>query len=141
MIPSVSAQYNASIGAVGDRYLLFFRYDEPNFKDERRQIFSNIGCISLDRNFESLEKECSKIETNSAFSEDVRFFQNGERHFLVYNDLIPRSADRRGIRIGAIDLCKRRLEYVTTLDLASRKTEKNWTPFSLPGRNSFSLYD
>lgn len=137
VIPSVSAQYNASIGAVGNGYLLFFRYDEPSFKNERPQIFSNIGCISLDRNFEPLEKECSKIETNSTFSEDVRFFQNGENYFLIYNDLISRFVDRRGIRIGAIDLCKRRLEYVTTLDVDSRKTEKNWTPFSHRGEIYF----
>jgi predicted GH43/DUF377 family glycosyl hydrolase len=137
VIPSLGAQYNGSIGAVGDGYLLFFRYDEANFENERFQIFSNIGCISLDRNFEPIEKEYSRIETNSAFSEDVRFFQHGESHFLVYNDLISRSGDRRGIRIGSIDLCKRRLEYVTTLDLDSKKTEKNWTPFSHGGEIHF----
>jgi predicted GH43/DUF377 family glycosyl hydrolase len=136
-IPFISAQYNASIGAVGNGYLLFFRYDEPNFTNERLQISSHIGCISLDRNFEPLEKECSKIQTDSAFSEDVRFFQNGKSYFLVYNDLIPCPVDRRGIHIGAIDLCKRKLEYVTTLDLDSRKTEKNWTPFSHQGKIHF----
>jgi hypothetical protein len=137
VVPSVSAQYNASIGAVGNGYLLFFRYDEPNVKNEHLQIFSHIGCISLDGNFEPLEKECSKIETSSAFSEDVRFFQNGQSYFLLYNDRISRFADRRGIHIGAIDLCKRRLEYVTTLDVDSRKTEKNWTPFSHGGEIHF----
>ncbi len=137
MIASLAAQYNPSIGAVGEGYLLFFRYDETNFKNERLQIFSNIGCVSLDRNFEPLEKEHSKIETNSPFSEDVRFFQNGESHFLVYNDLISRSEDRRGIRIGSIDLSTRRLEYVTTLDLDSKRTEKNWTPFSHGGEIHF----
>lgn len=129
-IHSLSAPYNASIGAVGNDYLLFFRYDAPNFKNERLQFSSNIGCISLDRNFEPLENEYSRIETNSAFSEDARFFQSGESYFLIYNDQISHFADRRGIRIGAMDLSKRKLEYVTDLHVDSMKIEKNWTPFS-----------
>ncbi len=136
-IPSIPAPFNASIGSVENGYLLFFRYDEPNFKNESLQVFSHIGCISLDRNFDPLEKKHSKIETTSPFSEDARFFQNGENHFLVYNDPISPVSDRRAIRIGAIDLHTRRLEYTTALHLGPVKTEKNWTPFSHQGEIHF----
>jgi predicted GH43/DUF377 family glycosyl hydrolase len=136
-ISSISAAHNPSIVKFGDGYLLFFRHDEPNFKNGYWQVFSNIGCISLDRNFEPLEKSYSKIETHSLFSEDARFFQNGDRFFLVYNDLLPRFKDRRGICIGEIDLHRRRLEYVTRLDLGANTTEKNWTPFSHSGEVHF----
>ncbi len=129
-VPSVLAPYNASIGPMEDGYLLFFRYDTPSFGNNQIPFFSNVGCIQLDRDFEPLEKEFSKIETNSPFSEDARFFQNDGRYFLVYNDLTSPSVGQRGIRIGAIDLDKRRLEYVTALSSSSTKMEKNWTPFS-----------
>lgn len=136
-ISSLSSQHNPSIATIGDGYLLFFRYDEPSFKNDRLRVFSNIGCIELDRNFEPLEKKHSKIETHSSFSEDARFFQNGDHFFLVYNDLLPRFEDRRGICIGEIDLDSRRLEYVTRLDLRTNGTEKNWTPFSHSGKIHF----
>lgn len=132
-IPFIPAPGNASIGTNENGYLLFFRYDSPKCS----QFVSNIGCISLDSNFEPSENECSRIETNSSFSEDARFFKHGEDYFLVYNDLISRSGNQRGIRIGAIDLLKRKLEYVTPLHLDSTKVEKNWTPFSHQGQIHF----
>jgi predicted GH43/DUF377 family glycosyl hydrolase len=136
-IPSIPAPYNASIGATADRNILFFRYDEPNLHNERAEISSNIGCISLDQKFDLLEKEYSKIDTNSSYSEDARFFQEGDRCFLIYNDVTPHFGNQRCIHIGAIDVNKKRLEYITPLNLNSKKTEKNWTPFSHKGEIHF----
>lgn len=132
-VGSVSAPYNASIGHVESGYVLFFRYDTPSFG--RDPIFSNIGCVSLDQNFAPLNDSFFKIETQSLFSEDARFFQNEGRYFLVYNDLIPRF--ERTLRIGAIDLTKKRLDYITVLRSFSKKMEKNWTPFSYRGEIKF----
>jgi predicted GH43/DUF377 family glycosyl hydrolase len=136
-VPSVAGAYNAALGITERGHLLFFRYDSPSLKNDPASFFSNIGCIHLGPDFEPLEKEFSKIETESPFSEDARFFQHGKSYFLIYNDLISSVANRRGIRIGAIDVKKRCLEYVTTLDEGSLKMEKNWTPFSHRGEIQF----
>lgn len=128
-IHSVTAAYNASIGLFENRYFLFFRYNTPTFGTD--SYFSNIGYVPLGQNFEPLENEFSKIETNSTFSEDARFFQSEGRSFLIFNDVA--SSLQRTIRIGAIDLKKKRLEYITTPHFQSSKMEKNWTPFSHQG--------
>jgi predicted GH43/DUF377 family glycosyl hydrolase len=136
-IPSVTAAYNASLGSTEQGHILFFRYDSPSFGQNLVPFFSHVGCIHLDAHFEPLEKEFSKIETQSAFSEDARFFQNGDRHFLIYNDLVSDCVNHRGIRIGAIDVKKKCLEYVTSLNVDSSRMEKNWTPFSHRGEIHF----
>ena len=136
-IPAVPAPYNASIIEKGSGYLLFFRFDIPTIGKDHPPFFSSIGCINLDRDFKPTEKTFSKIKTNSNFSEDARIFQNGNRSFLVYNDLISDSKNRRGIRIASIDLDKKSLDFITSLSLPTSRAEKNWTPFSLEGEIHF----
>ena len=141
-LPSAKNAYNASIVKDGSGYLLFFRYDHPNSLGKGFPHFANIGCIGLGTDFTTLDIQHTQIDTDSEFSEDARVFENGGKHYLLFNDLIHNSKDSRGMCIAPIDLRKRNLRKVTSLNLNLSKIEKNWTPFSYDAQIHFlySIY-
>ena len=136
-IPFVASPYNGSLIEEENGYLLFFRFDTP--RSSSISYISNIGCIRLGKDFEPSESTFSKIETKSQHSEDARIFYSGGRCYFLFNDFIGKSMDRRGLRIGSIDLNTRSLDHITSLDIRSGPVEKNWTPFSHEG-NIYFLY-
>lgn len=127
-IPSVDAPYNASIGRLKKGYTLFFRYDMPS--EKKSILSSHIGCVQLSSDFEPLKDSFIKIDTESPFSEDARFFEHKDHQFLIFNDRIPQTADQRGIRIASIHPHTKKIDYITPLQASTLKIEKNWTPFS-----------
>jgi predicted GH43/DUF377 family glycosyl hydrolase len=136
-VPAFEAAYNGSLIKEENEYLLFFRFDTPRLGSKRIPYTSSIGCIHLAKDFEPSEKTFSQIETKSQYSEDARIFHSKNRSYFLFNDLVSESTERRGLRIGAIDLKTKSLDYITSLEGNFEPVEKNWTPFSYEGEIYF----
>ena len=136
-IPSAIVPYNASLIAQESGYQLFFRYDLPLAGKSKVPFYSHIGYVKLDHNFDLREPQLHTIETHSNFSEDPRVFQNGERCFLVFNDVIANGNRPRSMWMGELDEEQKVLNSIRTLAPNPTRTEKNWSPFVYEGEPYF----
>jgi predicted GH43/DUF377 family glycosyl hydrolase len=136
-IRNVIAPYNASIVEHGNGYLIFFRYDVIDQKCPY-PFYTYIGCAELDVNFEQTEKEFTRIDTHSDYSEDPRIVKVGQEFYIVYNDLVPDKYYRRGMHIANLNIENRRVNFVTALDPQMQSLEKNWVPFAYQDENNDS---
>ncbi|MBX9744841.1 MAG: hypothetical protein K2X08_06500 [Chlamydiales bacterium] len=131
-IPQAPTAYNAALVKQDIGYFMCFRIDTPIYACDTLSYVSDIGCIRLGKDFQPDETGFSIIDTGSQHAEDARIFQHQGQHYLLFNDLL--AANRpRGLRLGSLNMEKRRFEYLTSLDIHSGQVEKNWTPFSHEG--------
>lgn len=128
-IPQAPTAYNAALVKQDDGYFMCFRIDTPMYARDMLSYVSDIGSIQLGRDFEPEEMSFSIINTGSRHAEDARIFQHQGQYYLLFNDLLAFNRPR-GLRLGTFDIKKRRIDYLTSLDMKSGVVEKNWTPFS-----------
>ena len=129
--------YNASLTQKEGTNFLVFRYDVPIDGDPKMPYRPHIGCVELDPNFSPRAASFSPIDTQSNFSEDPRIFHNGDHYFLVFNEPVPNTKRLRGMRMGEIDLTQKTLSPIISLNIHSRRVEKNWSPFVYKGKSHF----
>ncbi|MDP1608677.1 MAG: hypothetical protein Q8L98_05130 [Chlamydiales bacterium] len=128
-ISQAPTAYNAGLVKQDDGYFMCFRIDTPIYARDTLSYVSDIGSIRLRRDFEPEEMSFSIIDTGSRHAEDARIFQHQDQHYLLFNDLLAINQPR-SLCLGALDIQKRRVDYLTSLDIKSGVVEKNWTPFS-----------
>jgi len=128
-IRNVFAPSNASLLENGDNFILFFRYDKPNRHAYPHHFFTNIGVVELDKNFEQTDKEFSRLDTQSNYSEDPRAVKVGNEVYVFYNEVHPHTNFCRTMKVANVDLKNFQLNFFTNLDLQMQPVEKNWMPF------------
>lgn len=138
-IRNVTAPYNASLIEHVDGYLLFFRYDIIHQNCPQR-FYTYIGCAELNANFEQTEKEFTRIDTHSDFSEDPRILKVEDQYYLIYNDLIQDKYPRRGMHVANLNVEENKVNFVTVLDPQLQSIEKNWVPFTYRDENNTSHF-
>jgi hypothetical protein len=138
-VRNVLAPYNASIVEHGNKFLLFFRYDQKG-DHAVRPYYTHIGCVELDEHFRQTDKEYLRIDTKSRFSEDPRILKSGSKLFLSYNDFLTRDYVRRSIHLASLHPETLATEYITNLHIAQKPIEKNWTPFIHGDELHFDYY-
>ncbi len=138
-IRNVPAPYNASIIEHGDGYLIFFRYDVID-QNCPLPFYTYIGCAELDKNFEQTEKEFTRIDTHSDYSEDPRVLKMEDQFYLIFNDIVSDKYYRRGMHVANLNIEDRTVNYVTVLDPQLQSIEKNWVPFAYRDENNKSHF-
>jgi predicted GH43/DUF377 family glycosyl hydrolase len=140
LAPGLKNCSNGSIVQNKDEgYFLFFRQDTwLPFKTYK----TSIHVVKLDKNFNCIN-EPKKLTPKCAQPEDPRAFITNGEIYCLYNDLIDKSGNKRGMYLAKFD---RELEVfcdVQDLNFSSQKIEKNWTPFfeGLKDGNLRVIYD
>ena len=129
-ISAPHANYNPSIVAYGNGYLMSFRHDIPDPNTltpvQRRGI---IGLVRLDASFRPIEEpKYLELEERYRDCEDTRLFYIGEKLYLCCCVFFPAQEISR---LGVAELDQQTLEarWITTLDKSNPlKIEKNWVP-------------
>jgi predicted GH43/DUF377 family glycosyl hydrolase len=133
-VPADFANYNPSIVACGEGYLMSFRHDIPDpntlTKVQRRSL---IGLVRLDTSFHPVEPpRYLELEERFRDCEDARLFYVGEKLYICCCVFFPAQKISK-IAVGEIDNQTLKVRWLTPLDNPNpRKIEKNWTPIAYP---------
>lgn len=137
-LKGVDSPYNGSIVPNEDGYDLFFRYDIINPSLAFAKFSSQIGFVSLDREFFQIGDSIQNINLNSEYAEDPRALLVGEDLYLFFNQLDLSMPLRRFMTVAQIDRNTHQVETSTALNLNYQWIEKNWSPFEYLDQNGKS---
>ena len=137
-IPGLKFGYNPSIVRIGDKPLVFFRYDVENILVDagHKKQKSFVACCEFSEDLESVV-QVTEIALNSHFAEDPRAIVYKDEIYLFYNcpisdPLFARVRPGRRMCVAKIDPSSLRVIEQKMIHYSEFQTEKNWIPFILP---------
>jgi hypothetical protein len=134
-VPGLKFGYNPSIIRIGEKTLVFFRYDVENIHLDagHKKQKSFVGCCEFTKDLKTT-LSVTEIGLNSCFAEDPRAIVYRNEIYLFYNcpisdPLIARVRPGRRMCVAKIDPSSLRVIEQKMIRYYEFSTEKNWIPF------------